>query len=176
MALIHENIFFKTNVEIIFLKNNMVRWKWWKPAFRLNGERSTFTPKERARPSFTICSLSRWWFGTMCGVSTLTTCSFLTRALFRKRKLWNFQHRSFCKGKKDRTVVCHIKELLGLLEFHPSVGHFGFVRRLWSSWAAIFPCSSLFIVQFLFLTSFSEVLSKRFQNPPGKCKTSWDCE
>ncbi len=32
----------------------------------------------------------------------------------------------------------HIKELLGLLEFHPSFGHFEFVRRLGSSCAAIF--------------------------------------
>ncbi len=39
---------------------------------------------------------------------------------------------------KGRTVVSHIKELLGLLEFHPSFGHFEFGRRLGSSWASMF--------------------------------------
>ncbi len=44
---------------------------------------------------------------------------FTLSAIFRKRKLRNFQHRSFCKGKtRTIAVVRHIKELLGLLEIH----------------------------------------------------------
>ncbi len=35
-------------------------------------------------------------------------------------------------------MVGHIKDLLGPLEFYPSDGHFEFVRRLGSSWAAMF--------------------------------------
>ncbi len=35
-------------------------------------------------------------------------------------------------------MVGHIKELLGLLEFHPSVGHFEYVCRLGSFLAAMF--------------------------------------
>ncbi len=39
----------------------------------------------------------------------------------------------------------HIKELLGLLEFHPSVGHFEFVRRLGSTWAAMFHVAAFLV-------------------------------
>ncbi len=35
-------------------------------------------------------------------------------------------------------MVGHIKELLGLLEFHPPFGHFEFARRLGSTWASMF--------------------------------------
>ncbi len=70
-------------------------------------------------------------------------------------------------------MVGHIKELLGLLEFHPSVGHFEFVRRLGESLSRKVPCSSLFIVKFLVLPSCCEVsLRKQFQKTPGKCRTS----
>ncbi len=42
-----------------------------------------------------------------------------------------FSAQKFPLGKnKDRTVVGNIKILLGLLEFHPSVGHFECFRRL----------------------------------------------
>ncbi len=37
-----------------------------------------------------------------------------------------------------RTVVGHIRELLGLLEFHPPFGRFEFVRRLGSTGASMF--------------------------------------
>ncbi len=38
---------------------------------------------------------------------------------------------------KDRTVMGHNKELLGLLEFYPPFGKFEFVRRLGSTWASM---------------------------------------
>ncbi len=44
----------------------------------------------------------------------------------------------FKEKNKDITVVDHSKEVLSLLEFHPSFRHFEFVRRLGSSWAAMF--------------------------------------
>ncbi len=46
-------------------------------------------------------------------------------------------------------MVSHIKELLGLLEFHPSFGHFEFGRRLGSSWASMFH-----VVAFSFSNSY----------------------
>ncbi len=73
-----------------------------------------------------------------------------TRALFRK-KITKFSAQKFLQGKnKDRTVVGHIKGLLGLLEFHPSVVHFEFVRRSGSSYAALFH-----VVAFSLLNSYS---------------------
>ncbi len=94
----------------------------------------------------------------------------LTNALFSALK--------FLQGKnKYRTVVGHIKELLGLLEFHLSVGHSEFFRRLGSSWAAMFHAVGFSIVQFLFLPSSCEIsLRKPFKKTPGKCRTSWVCD
>ncbi len=51
-----------------------------------------------------------------------------------EKKITTFSAQKFLQGKnKDRTVVGHIKKLLGLLEFHPPFGHFEFVRRLGST-------------------------------------------
>ncbi len=53
--------------------------------------------------------------------------------MFRKKNT-KFSAQKFLQGKnKDRTMVGHIKQLLGLLEFHPQFGHFEFVRRLGST-------------------------------------------
>ncbi len=61
---------------------------------------------------------------------------------------------------KDWTVVGHIKELLGLLEFHTSVGHYEFVCRL------------LYVVAFSLSNSYSFRPLVRFLKTPGKCRTS----
>ncbi len=91
--------------------------------------------------------------------------------------------KSKCSAKKilrgknqDSTIVGHMEQLLGLLLFHPSFGHFEFVRLSGSSWHDV-PCSSLFIVQFFVFPSSCEVSRrKRLQKTPGKCRTSWVCD
>ncbi len=57
---------------------------------------------------------------------------------FVKENYEIFSTEDSARENKDRTTVGHIKELLGLLYFHPSVGHFEFVRQLGSSSAAMF--------------------------------------
>ncbi len=49
----------------------------------------------------------------------------------------NFQHRNFCKGKTKTTMLGHIKEKLGLLQFDPSVSRLELARQLESFCAAI---------------------------------------
>ncbi len=64
---------------------------------------------------------------------------FKKNSFISLKKVTKFSAQKFLHGKnKDRTVVAHIKDLLGPLEVRPSVGHFGFVRRLGSSRAAMF--------------------------------------
>ncbi len=43
---------------------------------------------------------------------------------FVKENYEIFSSEVSARENKDRTVVGHIKELLGLLEFHPPFGHF----------------------------------------------------
>ncbi len=63
----------------------------------------------------------------------------VNKSFISLKKIAIFSAQKFLQGKtKDRTVVGHVKELLGLLEFHPSVGHFEFVCRLGSFWVAMF--------------------------------------
>ncbi len=60
--------------------------------------------------------------------------SKVNKSFISKKKIAKCSAQKFLQGKnKDRTVVGHNKELLGLFEFHPSFGHFEFVRRLGSS-------------------------------------------
>ncbi len=54
-------------------------------------------------------------------------------------KITKFSAQKLLQGKnKDTTVVGHIKELLGLFEFHPQFRHFEFVRQLGNTCASMF--------------------------------------
>ncbi len=69
----------------------------------------------------------------MCGEFVLSFCIRVVPTVI-KLKIAKFSAQKYLQGKnKDRTVVGHIKELLGLLEFHPSVGNFEIVWRLKNS-------------------------------------------
>ncbi len=64
---------------------------------------------------------------------TLFILFFKLELYFEKENYEIFSTEVSARENKDRTVVGHIKELLGFLEFHPPFGHFEFVRRLGST-------------------------------------------
>ncbi len=73
----------------------------------------------------------------------------INKSYISLKKITKFSAQKLLQGKnKDRTMVGHIKELFGLLEFHPQFGHFECVRRLGNT------CASMFHVEAFALSNF----------------------